>query len=343
MTTEDDGSDSGVGRVLRKLGASGVTVEDPALLDERRQRLMPVLSSFAERSFEERRRRWRRAIPIAAAVAALCATVLVALSVRREAPEQAEAARGASVLSGQGAVRVGSAPSSGAPARFPLALRDHDRVETLDGNAEVLLASGASVALDPSTRLDLDAVKEAPGTVDERVVLPAGRIRVRVPKLAGKGQLVVATPNATVTVHGTAFVVEVGRATTGTGTETRVSVSEGVVSVASSGREIFLRPGASWSSAPAPASPPGDPLATASAGPLQNGAPPAGSTSRRSTLSEENTLFKNALAARRSGHPDTARALLGKLLAKYPSSPLADPARSELREVEAELRSPGAP
>ncbi|HVU03563.1 MAG TPA: FecR family protein [Polyangiaceae bacterium] len=329
-----DDCDHALVRALGRLGTAPVPVEDPAEVARRRARLMPDLANVAEREFS--RRASRRAWALRGALALAAAAAAVAFFGMRSAGTATPLAGGASVLSGEGAVRVETGGTSvDGVGHGPLALKDRDRVETLEGHAEVRLVTGASVELERRTRLDLLAAARTRDTVDERVSLPSGRIRVRVPKLGAGSRLVVATPNADVTVHGTAFSVDVHPAERG-GTETRVTVTEGLVSVASGGREVFLAPGASWSSsaavpeAPAPTT---EEAATRapSAERVREAAP------RKSTLSDENELFKSALAARRNGRPAETVALVNALLTRFPRSPLVAEARAEAERARADL------
>src|SRR5207247_1711451 len=78
----------------------------------------------------------------------------------------------------------------------------------------------------------------------EQVRFDVGVVHVRVPRMPEGHTFSIKTPDAEVTVHGTAFTVEVGR--TGDGPSTHVRVSEGIVSVASAGEEVRLTAGMQW-------------------------------------------------------------------------------------------------
>jgi hypothetical protein len=197
----------------------------------------------------------------------------------------------------------------------------------------VKLRTGAAVELGPRTELQLGEAEPRGAGVDERVNLSAGRILVRVPKL-GPGRLVVGTPHAEITVHGTVFEVTVQAASTGEPPITTVSVTEGRVSVASGGREIFLAPGASWSSARSPeATPPNSGALDDAAEARRDGDDGAGRI-KQSTLRAENELFKAALAARRAGNAKRAIELVDELLRRYPGTPLENAARAERARAE---------
>jgi TolA-binding protein len=146
----------------------------------------------------------------------------------------------------------------------------------------------------------------------------------------------VGTPDALVTVHGTAFTVEVTRGPGGSHA-TSVTVTEGRVSVENEGRQLLLGPGSHWSSIPtevAPIAPAPAPMAPENAAPARSGAP-GGTTARHSTLGAENELFRAAMAASAAGDAKKAIALSEQLLRTYPDSPLA----SETHVLEAEARS----
>jgi hypothetical protein len=324
-------------RALRQLAKSIVPVEDAARTALRRDRLVPYLGAFAGDVFAARRR--RQSIRLFAALAAVVAvTVLGVVGFVRVPRVEQAAASSASVRTKEGAVRV-SRPGLPPDAleRVPFALGARDRVETREGRAEVSLVSGAIVDLEPMSTLGLGSGNLDNGVVDEELDLASGRISVRVPKLGAKGRLSVDTPNARVTVHGTVFVVEVLPAGPQGPAVTRVSVTEGRVSVASGGREIFLGPGANWSSAPrneqveALPSPEATPQPSV-AERTRPGSPSLGDRRAAvpsSTLAEENELFRSALAARRRGDPGRAIELLDHLLSGYKTSPLVAEARAE--------------
>ncbi|HVW30492.1 MAG TPA: hypothetical protein VHC69_34280 [Polyangiaceae bacterium] len=108
-------------------------------------------------------------------------------------------------------------------------------------------------------------------------------------------------------------------------------VTDGRVAVESGGRELFLGPGSRWSSTPEAA-----PVAsTAPASAPDEGAPPTVSRSgvpssagRRSTLRDENELFRAAMDAEREDKLDQVVTLTDRLLRTHPDSPLAADART---------------
>jgi ferric-dicitrate binding protein FerR (iron transport regulator) len=334
MTHDDDATDREFAALLRRIGTAVVPVEDETVHAEREAHLVPSLSHFAGEAFRKRDRARRRRyawFAVAALVMGLGVVALVFGTLRTEPTS------GASVVAEDGAVQVeGDALSDGAERK----LRISDRIETLAGHAEVALASGASVALDAMTRVEVEAQSRAADVSHERLALPTGRIAVRVPKL-GRGSLVIDTPNALVTVHGTRFSVDVRPATGEWSVETRVAVSEGLVSVLSGGREVFLGPGARWTSTPS-----GADVLSPDSGVAPTPLPNANArvkTSPRSSLARETELFRAALEARRKGDPRGAIEYVNQLLGKYPSSPLATDARAERAGALAELKRPLPP
>jgi hypothetical protein len=82
----------------------------------------------------------------------------------------------------------------------------------------------------------------------QRYQLATGAVRAQVAKLVPGERFIVATADSEIEVHGTAFRVAVVPAdpACGGGTVTRVSVSEGVVTVRRDGVETPVRPGNVW-------------------------------------------------------------------------------------------------
>jgi hypothetical protein len=309
---------------LRRLGTSAVPLESQDKVAARRARLLPALSAFADEEMARaaERPRLRRAAAALAVAALLGGGALFFGS--RHSPREAtvEAKRGTVRVVHRGAV-------SDVTADLPRALSEADLLETLDGTAEVNLVTGAVVDLSAQSRLELSAVERTTGAVSERVRVSSGKVSVHVPKLTAGSKLSVATPDAVVTVHGTAFTVEVTHALDGTAATT-VMVTDGRVAVDSGGREIFLDPGSRWTSATRPESVP--PSTSAALVPTVDTAKetpaPGFSGAHRSTLRAENELFRAAMAADKDGKPDQVIALTDRLLRSYPDTPLAAEARA---------------
>jgi hypothetical protein len=328
-------SDPEVGRSLQRLGRAVVPVEQAERAAARRARMVPELATFADREFA--RRRSRVVLTRAGAAFGLVAAAALILVIARSNREPSlDAEPSASVIATRGDVQVeraGQGPRGAASSSMPLSTSDQIRTE--DGAAQVKLRTGAAVELGPRTELQLGEAEPRGAGVDERVSLSAGRILVRVPKL-GPGRLVVGTPHAEITVHGTVFEVTVQATSASEPPCTTVSVTEGRVSVASNGREIFLTPGASWSSARAAEATPltGVAIDAGAAAARREGNGDGESRIKRSTLRAENELYKAALAARRAGNTKRTIELVDELLRRYPGTPLENAARDERARAE---------
>lgn len=331
MTLAKADADSRADRALRAMARGVVPVERPERAAEQRARLLPGLNAFAGAVIETRRRRrlWTLSVTAAAVVALLAGAVMRMLNVGEAPPADVFA----SVRAKQGDVRVsraGGAPGPIGTAKVDLVAKD--RVETADSTAEIDLKSGALVEVDSETRLELGRDVTKGKTREEHLDVAFGKIGVHVPKLPAGSRLIIGTPNAIVTVHGTAFEVVVRKLESGV-TSTAVSVTEGRVSVTSEGHEIMLGPGANWASSPvAKTSTPSSDTATPAGSPA---APPG--PKPRSTLARENALFRSALAARRAGKPERAVALIDELFTKYPGTPLASAATAERARAESAI------
>jgi hypothetical protein len=299
-------------------------VERAERIADRRARLVPALSAFADVQMEKAARRpaFRRAVWVAAAALLGLGGVASFFVTRSDALPTLRASEGTVRLLHDGVTKS-------AQAGAPLPLAEADLLETLDGTAEVSLVTGAVVDLSARSRVELSAVDRSAGAVSERLVLSVGRVDVHVPKLRSGSKLTIGTPDAVVTVHGTAFSVEVTRAKEGA-LATTVVVTEGRVSVDSGGRQLLLGPGSHWSSAPRPSSSAPTMIETppVAIGPSSPSSDPASSAARRSTLGAENDIFRAAIAASRDGDPEKVVVLTDRLLKTYPGTPLASDARA---------------
>lgn len=329
-------------RALRGLAAMPIPTEESLRVEARRERLVRDLGQFAADTFATRAQKSVRAFRMAVA-AAIVIAVLLGIGIGNWRAKQWANAHAVPTLSAkEGDVRIARQGRADiAAGAAPLELAIHDRVETADGRAEVSLVSGAVVELGPMSDLGLGMATRRDDHLDEQIVLVTGKIGVHVPKLGARSSLQVATPNALVTVHGTVFSVDVRPGWSGERVTT-VSVTEGLVSVKSGDREIFLGPGTNWSSvpplniAPSPSdsSPPGSPSGV---DPSSAQPSPAAPGANASTLAEENRLFREAIAARRAGDPRRTMDVVDRLLAKYPTSPLASEAKAERARAASEL------
>jgi hypothetical protein len=111
--------------------------------------------------------------------------------------------------------------------------------------------SRASLSLSTGTELSIEEngdVAIVDSTAHQVFALRAGAIRAHVAKLAPDAQFVIQTPDAEVEVRGTSFRVAIVApdSACADGTVTRVSVSEGVVSVRHAGVESRVAAGQRW-------------------------------------------------------------------------------------------------
>lgn len=193
---------------------------------------------------------------------------------------------------------------------------------------------GVHVALEPSSTLLLSDA--APAAKSSEVTLTEGRIDVKVPKLGQGRQFSVLTPNATITVHGTAFTVTVRRAESQT-SRTCVELREGVISVDSEGRVERLIAPARFGCDKTPVSSvatQAEPTTTTTT--TEIAPPPAVNTDTarpRYTLAQETRLLQTALGAERRKDFATAEKSLRSLLSTYPNSVVAPEARAALERI----------
>jgi FecR protein len=217
-----------------------------------RQRLVEAV----ERGLRARQRRqqmvrWTLSASAAAAVLVLVIGGKTLLSPYAPAPfagaDKASASHGLRVLSspdqrGAGAVMVGA----GAPVPLAegMSLPQGFRlVAPPAGEVRIGAARGTTLTLEGGGEL---AISEA--NIMQRYELKVGAVRARVAKLVPGERFIIATSDTEVEVHGTAFRVAVVPAdpACGGGTITRVSVTEGVVSVRRAGVEVRVTPGQVW-------------------------------------------------------------------------------------------------
>lgn len=289
---------------------------------------------------ERRKERWRRAGRVMTAVAAAVVVFAIARRAWKERhetathppPSPAASAmfvRGTPVVERQGAR---TALSNGLP------LVAGDRVVVEPGaRTTIALPNGTSIAIEDQTELVLESVGP-----QIRFDLGRGAVHADVAKLGADERFVIRTVDAEVEVHGTSFdVMRVAPdPSCGDGTSTRVRVREGVVSVRFAGKEAFIHPNEVW---PADcgsviAATPVASVATVEPHATRAGSAPSRPSVPSSTLAAQNDLFEKAIAKKRAG--DTAGAIAGfeELLARFPSSHLAQAALGErmklLREVD---------
>jgi hypothetical protein len=233
------------------------------------------------------------------------------------------------------------------------------------GEVRIGAARGTTVTLEGGGDL---AINQA--NVIQRYELRVGAVRARVAKLVPGERFIIATNDAEVEVHGTAFrvaVVPVDPACGG-GTITRVSVTEGVVSVRRDGVEVRVTPGHVWPeqcneaasvSTAAAVVTPGETaarprarslaarsvssrasapvVAEAAEAPRPSETAPEASTPTppltRSELAAQNDMFASAVRAKRRGQGSQAVRIFERFGREYPTSPLAESAAAQRMKV----------
>jgi hypothetical protein len=308
----------------------------PPRESERAEAIRLIEQAILQKARRKRRVRWAYAGGVALAVAASAALLL-------RAPQRAVALASPVVVAvgqptGSGVRLLTSTGSEPLLSGSPLPPGGR-LVADANGGAALHLSTGTEIAIEHNANLTFN---DAGPT--EQFVLSEGSIHAHVAKLAAGQRFIVSTPDAEVEVRGTRFTVGIvdADASCGAGTRTRVAVSEGVVEVRSGGLSSFVHPGESWpahcSAGTATVAKTEEPGRTSSApraatpgGALRGSAPSASvePVTVASRLAEQNDLFAQGVAARRSG--DSARAIsaFDTLLSRYPSSALAESATAE--------------
>ena len=208
-----------------------------------------------------------------------------------------------------------------------------------DATARASLPTGAVVDVGPLARVRFSATGSG-AAVRDRLELAAGHVDVRVPKLPAGSEVRVQTPDAMVIVHGTKFSVDRIEAAGARPAGTRVSVTEGVVTVDTDHGQRTLTAGMELSTPEAspPALTPEAPLAPSA----DDTPPPATGSGASSTLAAENALLADVMRLRRDGQTERALALVDAFVARYPRSPLMETARAERQRLVDTLRREGA-
>jgi hypothetical protein len=202
--------------------------------------------------------------------------------------------------------------------------------------AELVTQAGARLELGANAQLELSDLSSR----STRLRLKHGRLAVRVPPLGPKAEFTVIAPNATVVVHGTAFVVEAAAGQT----RCCVSVSEGTVAIQSAGKERRIHAHQSWGcEGPSevetiPILPEPHPVGPDDSRARAREAPRARFHSTGSTLALETRLLQDALGAERDGQPARAERSLVFLLRRYPKSVVVPDAKAALRRIRARSR-----
>jgi hypothetical protein len=320
---------------------------EPSAIDARTLEL--VAGAIRARK-QARQIRWIAGVVAIAAVAAVTAGI----SVRRSAAIAAGATAPAAEASGLAAVpsvatsrveRVSSVDSViGNPemARGGVTSSFGSDARIVAGD-ELILPGGAEVAFTLPTGTHITVEEQGHLTVAELgqiqiFQLTAGAMRAVVHKLGVGERFLVRTSDAEVEVRGTSFRIAMAAPDEpcALGSATRVQVDEGVVTIRAASKETRVHAGEVWPSGCGLPSSPSSPSAGAAA---QATSVPV---SPRSLLAEQNDLYAKAITLRDGGETGKAVVLFERLVARYPSGPLAENAAVERMKLLAGARRPEA-
>ncbi len=318
------------------------------LLEELRRRPVPEESRAADearrrmavaatvRTMARETRRHRRLHWLARSAAAAAAVCLMGLGwrefeVRRPTRSHADSsdavAKAPAELRVTAGVVVATQPGheEAVSAGARVAVLEGEEIRTApDGRGLLALPRGVSMELGFATQAWVDTAR----TVEQRIRLDIGSVRVSVPNPGGPRMVAITTPDAQVIVHGTKFSVRVEPAEPAPGTITSVVVTRGSVLIVHGGEQQLIAAGNSWSSI---AAKPADSTEAASAvvpgfERAKDGAELPHSVSRRPTrrgaLASQNRLFQAALDARKAGDDVEVLRNLDELLARFPGTAL---------------------
>lgn len=332
------------------------------MLDEpderaRRERIAARVNELSRELAQQRQRRSRFAFGLAAAalVGAFVAVLYVG-AFERPARLAASAASELQLLAGQASVRSPAGLAALAPGQLELP-DDALLVTRPEQSAELRLPSQTALSVAAASEVGVRRRQARVDSFEERVVLRAGGVALRVPKLGTRGTVSVETRDAVVEVHGTQFSVKlVERPPLEPFTE--VVVQEGRVLVRSGAARRFLGAGERWSSGEAASPAPSPILAPTPDGGAEppSAEPPSAEPRRRaqkaerrsppSELAAQNRLLEAAELARKQGLHELALSRLETLIARYPDAELAQNARVErfrvLRDMGREAAAVGA-
>jgi hypothetical protein len=222
------------GRLMARLGQEASRVKVAEL--EQRVPVVDDVAAFGQRLWQALTRGARLAVP--ASLTLLVAVVLVfTASNLRAVPAALASECTLSILGGN--VEV-SGPSGAQTGADGMTLQAGTRISTsADAHAILTFFDGSTVTLEPGTEIEIQQVAT---DSDQNVTIVmkqwVGRTWSRVVKMADAGsRYEIETPTATAIVRGTLFATDVGEQG-----ETTVATTEGLVSVAARGEEVFIPP-----------------------------------------------------------------------------------------------------
>ena len=225
--------------VLTRLSRARVPSALPDLAVARRMRIVAAIGRTMERDAARRlfRTRLYRGVVVAAAAVVVLA---LGLTIRRAPMPSVVGDIYTFADLRPEVIRSGELLPPSTSGRTPVPSRS--QVTTGPASSSLLkLRSGAEVTVEERTRLTLPDANATPDPHEE-LSLAIGLVRVKVPKLPSGHFFSIRTPDAVVSVHGTAFSVEVTGTDSGR-VRTKVVVTDGRVSVQSAERSILLGPG----------------------------------------------------------------------------------------------------
>ena len=311
----------------------------PPAPNDRARAIGAIEAALAMKARRKRQLRWGMgAASVAAAVAMVVTAGMLAsrdasLETARSVYPSMSAGMGtpaSPVLVGQGGdvVVITGAGLTSAPSEGTSLARGSHLVARRGGHAILAFATGTRLSVDEGG--DLAVVDDG-----QIFALRAGSMRADVVKLASDERFVVRTPDAEVEARGASFRIAIAPATSacGDGAVTRVTVFEGVVVVKRGTTQAEIGGGEDWPRgcvAGLAASPISADLGAAKpsvAAPRPSESDVA--SSGGSSLAKQNDLFAQAVAQKSSGRPAAAVATFERLLATYPTTPLAEAAFAE--------------
>lgn len=241
------------------------------------------------------------------------------------------------VPSGQGAALAHS-QGGPEPLKAHVSLESGQRIDTpVAGGASLHLSTGTSMVLSDQTSFRVDSQGAT-----QRFSLQRGALVAQVAKLTGAQRFIVDTPDAEVEVRGTRFRLQVIEhpESCGSGTRTRLEVTEGVVEVRGTGLgTASVKAGEVWPAdcsrrvdeAPtsSPAVPPPAPATVSKPDVRASARAPVSEAERASALTAPNDLFAEAVVRARRGDTGGALRAYQQLVSRFPTSPLAENAMVE--------------
>jgi ferric-dicitrate binding protein FerR (iron transport regulator) len=308
--------------------------EAPPRLPGDRRRMVAAV----EEALRARRRRLRVVRSVTVVSAAAAAVVLIHFGLPNQPWRRADTgvaqgmppavmtapdARALTVLSGAGAAGGGMVLGGDVPQPVTrgMALAPGTQlVAPESGDVRIGTAAGTLLTLEPGGTL---TVTEATRT--QRFALLRGAVRARVAKLLPGERFIIDSADAEIEVHGTAFRVALAGTDPGCAerSTTRVSVSEGVVTVRSGGHEVRLSPGQEWPEGCAPplrtVAGPARPIRITQRGRMVHGAPHAGSVPSEEPAPAEQPLPAPELPTRAAA--PAAPAPVAAPVASAPAAP----------------------